>query len=313
MNDNPLLSVIIPTYNCAPYVAMAVTTALSQSYTPLEVVVVDDGSSDNTKERLSRWSHRIRYVHQAKGGVSKARNRGIQEAKGDLIAFLDADDQWLPEKLSEQWQCLRAHPDAGLVHTDVFHVHEPAGERTYVYRARERLSGCCYTEFFWGNCLTTSTVLVTRSCIQEIGTFDERIRGASTEDLDLWLRIARRYPLAYVRKPLALYRYHGANNSLNRRAMLQDEFYVLSKALQADPSLWKQLGAARICRRMADLASQAGNANLDAGDARMAHWYFRAARSYAPCHSHLSPRTRRDAFPSPALDNSRVEAHGAEC
>src|SRR5262245_23003010 len=105
MIDKPLISVIIPTYNSARFVIDAVESALAQSYPSLEVIVVDDGSSDDTQERLGPWEGRIKYFYQPNSGPAKARNRGIKEARGDLIAFLDADDQWLPEKLNKQWEC----------------------------------------------------------------------------------------------------------------------------------------------------------------------------------------------------------------
>jgi glycosyltransferase involved in cell wall biosynthesis len=282
MIEKPLISVIIPSYNSARFVLQAVQSALAQTYSPVEVIVVDDGSTDDTRERLVPWDGRIRYVYQSNGGLSKARNRGIKEARGDLIAFLDADDQWLPEKLDKQWERLRANPEAPLIHTDLYRLYEPVGERVYKYRDRERFSGYCYTEFFWGNAVVPSTVVVTRRCLEEVGRFDEEIRGASTQDFDLWIRIARRFPLSYVDEPLVLYRYHPTNASRNHRMMLEDEFYVLAKALQADPGLWQALGQDWVRRRMSELTFQAGYANVDAGDLPRARRCFRAALGYAP-------------------------------
>jgi glycosyltransferase involved in cell wall biosynthesis len=282
MNDKPLISVIIPSYNSARFVPQAVQSVLEQTYSPVEVIVVDDGSTDDTRERLDLRNGRIRYIYQSNGGLSKARNRGINEAHGDLIAFLDADDQWLPEKLQKQWQCLRVHPDAGLVHTDIYRLYEPGGARVHKYCDRERFSSYCYTEFFWGNAVVPSTVLVTRRCLEEVGRFDEDIHGASTQDMDLWIRVARHFPLSYVDEPLVLYREHLTNASRNRRMMLEDEYYVLIKALRMDPSLRQEIGRHRIRRRMSELTFGAGYANVDAGDLRRARCYFRIALRYAP-------------------------------
>jgi hypothetical protein len=143
-------------------------------------------------------------------------------------------------------------------------------------------SGYCYSEFFWGNSVLPSTVLVTRRCLEEIGRFDEEIRGASTQDLDLWIRIARYFPLSYVDEPLVLYREHLTNASRNQRMMLEDEYYVLAKALRADPALQQALCWNRVQHRMSELAFGAGYANVDAGDLRRARRYFRIALRYAP-------------------------------
>jgi glycosyltransferase involved in cell wall biosynthesis len=282
MNQRPLISVIIPSHNSGCWVVQAVQSALDQTYSRVEVIVVDDGSIDDTKERLAPMERRIRYVYQSNGGPSKARNRGINEAQGELIAFLDADDLWLPEKLSKQWECLRANPDAALVHTDTYHLNEPSGEQVYLYVGRERFSGSCYTEFFWGNHVHTSTVMVTRRCLVETGTFDEEIERPSTEDLDLWLRIARQFPLVYVNEPLVLYRHHVANGSLNQRVMLENEYHVLRKALTADCSLGSTLGMDGVNKRMFDLAFQAGYSNVDIDNLDSARRYFQVALSYEP-------------------------------
>jgi glycosyltransferase involved in cell wall biosynthesis len=282
MSDKPLISVIIPSYNSARFVVQAVQSALEQTYSPVEVIVVDDGSTDDTRERLLLHEGRIRYVSQSNGGPSKARNCGINEAQGDLIAFLDADDQWLPEKLQKQWECLQGTPDACLIHTDLYHLYEPTGSRVYTYRDRKCFSGHCYSEFFHGNAIVTSSVLVTRRCLDEIGGFDEEIRRASTEDMDLWIRIARYFPLSYINEPLVLYREHPTNASRNQRIMLENEYYVLAKALRADPALRQALSRDWIRRRMCELAFETGYANVDAGDLYRARHYFRMALRYAP-------------------------------
>jgi glycosyltransferase involved in cell wall biosynthesis len=282
MSNKLLISAIIPSYNSARFVPQAVQSVLEQTYSPVEVIVVDDGSTDNTRECLVPYKDRIRYIYQSNGGLSKARNHGINEAQGDLIAFLDADDQWLPEKLQKQWECLRENPDTPFVHTDLYRLYEPSGSIVHKYRDRKRFSGYCYNEFFWGNAVIPSTVLVTRQCLEEIGQFDEEIRGASTQDLDLWIRIARCFPLSYLDEPLVLYREHPTNASRNQRMMLEDEYFVLAKALRADPTLQQVLDCDRVQRRMSKLAFGAGYINVDAGDLRRARRYFRIALKYEP-------------------------------
>jgi glycosyltransferase involved in cell wall biosynthesis len=282
MPDLPLISAIIPTYNAGRYVVQAVESALAQSYRPLEVVVVDDGSSDGTTAALAPLRARIRYLRQENKGLSGARNRGIAESHGELIAFLDADDQWSPEKLRLQWQCLQAHPDAHLVHTDLDRLRDSEGTVVHVPRDRKRFSGHCYTELFWSNHVVPSTVLVTRRCLLEVGLFDTGIRRPSTEDWDLWIRIARRFPFCYVDRPLVLYREHGTNASLDRRTMSESELYILTKMLRADPQLWERLGPARARRRIAKLAFEVGYQNVEADDLHRARGYFGTSLRHAP-------------------------------
>ena len=120
-----LVSVIIPTYNCAPYLAEAIDSVLLQAGVNIEIIVVDDGSIDNTKDVIEKYRHRITYISQMpRRGASAARNLGIQHASGEWIAFQDADDIWLPEKLSMQLDALQGYPDAGLVFADTLVFRE---------------------------------------------------------------------------------------------------------------------------------------------------------------------------------------------
>src|SRR4051812_26302017 len=116
MDTGPLVSVVIATYNSGRFVGQAVRSVLAQTYRPFEIVVVDDGSTDDTAGVLAGYRDGVRYVYQENRGPAAARNRGIAEAAGELVAFLDADDEWHPEKLSRQWEALSASPRAGLVH-----------------------------------------------------------------------------------------------------------------------------------------------------------------------------------------------------
>jgi glycosyltransferase involved in cell wall biosynthesis len=286
-DGRPLISVVIPSYNAARFVNQAIESVMHQTYSPVEIIVVDDGSTDDTAQILAALGDRICYVHQANGGLSKARNRGIREARGELVAFLDADDKWLPEKLQKQWERLRADPDLKFVHTDVFDLIETTGEVVHEDRNGRRFTGDCYLEFFKGNVIIPSTVLVTRSCLDQIGIFDEEIRGASTQDMDLCLRIARHHRFSYVDEPLVLYRMHPDNASRNRRMMLEDEYFVLAKALRDDPKLAGRIGSGEVRDRMSRLAFGAGYANIDLGDLPRARRHLRNALRYAP----FAPRT----------------------
>lgn len=282
MANPAVVSVIVPTYNSAKFAVAAVSSVLSQTYPHVEVIVVDDGSTDDTRLQLENLDRRVRYLYQQNSGVSKARNLGISVAKGDFIAFLDADDQWLPPKLEKQVGCLAANPHAGLVHADVLYWHEATGNQLHKKVPRARFTGKCVREFFWNNRIITSTVLVRRTCLEKVGTFDEAVRGPSAEDMDLWIRIASAHEMAYVDEPLALYRVHSGNGSANQKRMAEDEFYVFDKALKNDPTLGPVLGAEKVRSRMSKTAFFAGRANIDAGNFSRARYYFRQALSYSP-------------------------------
>ena len=283
----PAISVVIPSYNCAHYVTQAVDSALAQSVPVDEIIVVDNGSSDDTPQVLARYGDRVRYAFQPNRGISNARNRGISMARGELIAFLDADDVWLPEKLEKQLQCLAANPEAGLVHTDILHWDDRTGELQHRPQGRERFVGRCKREFFWHCRVHTSSVLVTRRCLEAVGSFDESIPGGYAEDLDLFQRIARQFALAFVPEPLVHYRQHDHNATLNALRMAESNFYVYRRALMADPELWTMLGRKAVRSYLQHLAFMAGYTNAEAGELRRARDYFGSAVSYGPTSPYL--------------------------
>lgn len=210
--DLPLVSVIIPSYNCASYIQEAIESVLTQTYTHYEVIVVD-GSDDDTAEMLRPYEGKIRYIRQDPSGVGAARNLGVRHSRGELIAFQDADDVWLPEKLAMQVRALEQHPEAGLVFTDWFHLDEYRRPRLQDRlrnwiekhtRTRDLTYGPLYDELLTGNCINTSSVVVKREVLGEVGLFDETLQ--TCEDYDLWLRIARKFPVVVVNHALSGYR-----------------------------------------------------------------------------------------------------------
>jgi glycosyltransferase involved in cell wall biosynthesis len=212
---SPLVSVVIPTFNAARYVARAVDSALAQTYSPVEVIVVDDGSTDNTAQVLDQYKSNIRYIFQPNcGSVGAVRNRGIREARGEIFAFLDADDLWFREKLEQQIPVLLANPKVGLVHSNFKYLDEETGRTYTISRPRHKLVGRCYTRLFFGCSIFASSVVVRRTCLDNVGMFNEEI-PPGVEDYELWLRLARQYKFAYVPRCLALYRKHSANMSRN--------------------------------------------------------------------------------------------------
>lgn len=199
-----LVSTIIPTYNRRDELPRAIDSALAQSHVEQEVLVVDDGSTDGTAEMLAeRYADRVRCIPRPNGGVSGARNLGMRESRGEFIALLDSDDEWLPTKLEKQLDLLRAHPDWGMVLCDVQRV-DAAHRPTDVLRRREQIprDGDVLLPLLRMPSLVPASVLMRRSVFDTVGGFDESLRTA--EDIDFHLRVAARFGIGVVEEPLVL-------------------------------------------------------------------------------------------------------------
>jgi glycosyltransferase involved in cell wall biosynthesis len=173
------VSVVIPAYNAAGFVSRAIESCLAQTYRPIEIIVVDDGSSDNTAEIVSRFSHPVRLIQRANGGPAAARNDGAREATGDWLALLDADDYWFPDKLRVQLQQQDISPDVAVVYClfDNYSGMQVPSEVTF--------------EDLWNyNWIGNSSALVRRSAFTAIGGFHEDRAMISVEDYNLWIRLA---------------------------------------------------------------------------------------------------------------------------
>ena len=209
----PLVSVVIPVHNGERYLAEAIESALSQIYPAIEVIVVDDGSTDGTPAVIEGFGTSVQSLRQENAGVSNARNAGIAIARGDLIALLDADDVWLPDKIERQVGALRAHPRAGLVFCGYTVVDEDLRPRFRVpaSRPRRRIERTLTLDA-WGIGLA-STAMMPRSVLEHIGGFRPGRSGA--EDLEFSVRLAAAYPVIAVRDPLAMYRTHKRQRHLD--------------------------------------------------------------------------------------------------
>jgi glycosyltransferase involved in cell wall biosynthesis len=205
----PKVSVIIPTYNCAHYLEQAIESAIDQTYRDIEIIVLDDGSTDNTSEVVRRYGTAIRYIRQKNSGVTAARNHAIKASSGEFLAMLDADDWWETTKLAEQVPILDSDPQLALVYSDL-RVEYDDGTTTPSFLSSRPLatSGYVFDRLLESCFILPSTVLLRRSCLEE-EMFDESMR--SHEDLDLWLRICRKWKVALVPKQLT-HRRQGASN-----------------------------------------------------------------------------------------------------
>lgn len=222
-NGRPLnVSVILPTYNRAWIVADAIDSVLEQGFTDFELIVIDDGSTDDTPQLLSAYGNRLRVIRQANRGVSAARNSGIRSATGELIALLDSDDVWLPGKISTQVNFFASHPQARICQTEEIWVRN--GARVNPGK-RHRKEGGMIFERSLALCLVSpSAVMMRRSLLEEVGLFDETLPAC--EDYDLWLRIAWKYPIQLVDQPLII-KHGGHADQLSRMPEL-DKYRIQS-------------------------------------------------------------------------------------
>lgn len=226
------ISVIVPCFNARRWICATLRSVFAQDLQPAEVIVVDDGSSDGGAELLAAEFPQVRVLHQANAGVAAARNHGVRAASGDWVAFLDADDIWLPSKLRQQHLALQAAPGARLCYTAwrfwPCDDPEPSPELLQPAPATAGPSGWIYTELLLDCAVWTSTTLMDRRLFGDLGGFDETLRIG--EDYDLWLRASRETPIIRVNQPLALYRQHP--RSLTRGVPEQNwQALVVNRAL----------------------------------------------------------------------------------
>jgi len=201
-NKKPLVSVIIPTYNRGWIIKEAIDSVLAQDFIDFELIVVDDGSTDNTSEILDSYSDDITVLRQNNKGVSAARNRGLSEASGRFIAFLDSDDLWLSKKLSSQVDFFNSNPDALICQTEEIWVRN--GVRANPKKRHKKPWGMIFEPSLALCLVSPSAVMIRRSLFDEIGVFDETLPAC--EDYDLWLRISCRYPVFLIDMPLIIKR-----------------------------------------------------------------------------------------------------------
>ena len=215
MRARPLVSIVIPSYNCERYIRQTLQGIVAQTVTDWEVIVVDDGSTDATVAIASTIDPRVRVVQQANAGVCVARNRGYAESAGSYLCFMDHDDYWFAEKLERQLGWMQRMPELGVVYSTCIRWHAAGG----VFPPPESLrpasdedtldaefTGWVYHQFMRDSCALTSSALIRREALEKCGLFDVDL--AYSEDWDLFLRISRHYRFAQMHWPSTLYRQH---------------------------------------------------------------------------------------------------------
>jgi len=262
---NPLVSVVIATYNMSAYLPEAVESVRSQTYGPIEIIIVDDGSTDNTAAVVDQWKKdtRVRYVHQDNQGQTVAKNRGISESTGEYIAFLDADDRWKAAKLEQQMRFFDEDRSVGVVYTDTVIIDEYGREtgRRKIARPQGRVT----EQLLDDNFVEFGSAVVARHALERMGAFDETL--SMSIDYDLWLRLSTAYLFRYVDQPLLEYRVWSGQMS---RKMLQRtdcilrvyEKFAINHADHVAPSTLSRARASTFVTR--------GYARMSAGEGRVA-------------------------------------------
>ena len=262
--DAPLVSVLIPAYNVECYVAAALDSALAQTYDNVEIVVVNDGSTDHTADVIAPYRDRIVYVEQANRGLAGARNSAIRAASGSVFALLDADDLWMPERLSRIIPILTARPEIGLVTSDAYIIEETVttDKRCYGDRRRypfpadedEQLNEIARRNFLF------ISVVFRRELVERCGNFDESMRRA--EDYELWTRfLLSGSRAAFVPDPLGYYRLRADSLSASK-----DQWGAHLSVLERHlPALWAHGARGRGARRLRDRRAARGPRRPAAG------------------------------------------------
>lgn len=222
MSTSPKVTIVIPGYNPVVYLPETMESVLNQTVTDLELIVVNDGSTDETLEVAKGYETdpRVTVIDQKNQGVSVARNRGFKASKGAYIAFLDADDVWLPNNLEAKLKKFDEDPDIGLVHTDVAIIDGNSRRTGEVKSGKE---GYILDDLLlWnGDCIPApSSILVKREAVEKVGGFDPQLSYGA--DQDFFFRVAAEYKIGRVPEPLGLYRVHGSNMSLNIEMLEHD-------------------------------------------------------------------------------------------
>ena len=232
-------SIILPCYNGSRWIHRSIESILAQTYRNFELIIVDDGSIDNSKEKINLYlsDPRVHYIYQRNSGFSAALNRGLKESKGEVIGFIGQDDLWAPKKLEIQSTYLNSHQNVGVLYSN-YYLMNSEEQIISIMKAKAPASSRIQNvkNLFLNNFIGFETVLVKRECFEKVGYFDESMSGFS--DYDLWLRIAGQFDIGYVDKTLVKKRSHNLQLSIDsRELMLRDEFLITKKALAMHPYL----------------------------------------------------------------------------
>lgn len=268
----PLVSVVIPVYNGERYVRAAIESVFAQTFPDWELIVVDDGSTDGSVPIIRSYRDRFTFVEQANHGVCHARNTGVARARARYVAFLDADDVWHPSKLARQVEFLEAHADVALVHSDLTIIDDDGRAA-----GRQACSGhdlaAFSRQFLRGHLIYPSAVMIRAEVLRKVGGFSEDFRGASYEDIELWVRLSPHCRFHCLPELLVSYRIHGNNNTRNREMGLRNRGVFLEKVWAAHAATHRRFLRGEFAKYYSDL----GKLLVEQGDVGEGRAYLRRA------------------------------------
>jgi glycosyltransferase involved in cell wall biosynthesis len=286
----PKVSIIIPTYNRAQFIAEAIQSVLDQTFQDFELLIVDDGSTDNTREIVGSFKdQRIKYIHQENRGVSAARNNGILASSGEYIAFLDSDDLWLPQSLELKVRSLDSHPDAALVCSDLELFDNDTGARLGSFWhgsisrfSLKRVSKQPLNQLLTIGCfIGPQATLIRRRVFSDVGYFDESLRSCG--DWDMFVRILKRFLIDIIDIPLTKLRRHGYSmwsTGKNIDENYQNEVYAINKVINSDAFTKAEIALAK--KRLARVHFSYGCEKLRSGNTALAREKLLASVKYNP-------------------------------
>jgi len=279
--NSPLVSVVIPTYNCARYLPDAVASVWAQTRDAFEIIVIDDGSTDKTKVALKPFMDKIFYIDFVNNkGLPFARNTGIQQSQGEYVAFLDADDIWLPEKLQTSLDYFERYPEIGMVYSKHINIDEKGCIRAGKIK-RSLPSGNIFQKLYSEeNFVICSSVVVRKEVFYTAGTFDTGL--INCQDWDLWLRIAYYYKVAGINKALTKYRHSSKSLSKNRTNVLKYQKVVLEKIYRQFKDGKTGISDKLYKKRLASHYAKVGRYYLRIGEKRLANENFRLSLKLKP-------------------------------
>lgn len=281
--SNDLVSVIIATYNMGQFLSDAIDSVLAQTYPNVELIVIDDGSTDKTREIMNGYNHHknLQYIRQENAGQTRAKNAGIDKAQGKYIGFCDADDLWRKDKLENQLPCFEINNKIGLVHTDIELINTK-GEIIDPCPKRKRYGGTVTENLFINNFISFGTVLIKSECLKNIGKFDENIPMGI--DWDLWLRLSTAYEFYYLPEVTFSYRVWEGQMSKNLKGRTENTEKIMRKFINNYPG---HLSGKTIRTAWADTYVKRGYylEQLDEKKTESFKWYIKAIKEDMYCIS----------------------------
>jgi glycosyltransferase involved in cell wall biosynthesis len=284
VSSAPAVSVVIATYNRANYLAETIDSVLGQSFQKFELILVDDGSTDETRRIVAPYGSRVRYLYQENRGPSAARNLGARNASAGWISIQDSDDLCLPNHLETLYGYADKHPESGMVFANGSYLGGPAHNReTIIPAAKSRRladEGVRLEDLFDKSIVRLQAALISKRCYDDVGGHDESLRISM--DLDLTFRLISRYPVAYLDEVVFSYRRHSGNISGNQELRLLENIRVIEKLVTQNDQAKKLLGKRRVAARLAYRYYRLAKGRRESGNREGAQEALKHAVNYRP-------------------------------